>query len=315
MSKPCVQRLMLVVFLGISAVVTRAREQAPGQEELLVVGYLPEYRIKSFEPQRTGPLTDIVLFSVEPREDGSLDTSRLSPWIGDPLRALQSQTQVRWHLCVGGGGRSQGFSTMAAKESTRRRFISEVLKLCKTHRLTGIDLDWEHPETPEDIEAHGQLLKDLRDRAQPSELSLSMAVAAWQTLSPLAKASVDRVHLMAYNAGGPHATYERAISDIDRLVRQGVPAEKICLGIPFYGREIEGERRTMTYGEIVERHAPSPLTNEIGGYFFNGRSMVSRKVRLARDRHLGGIMIWEIGQDSRDASRSLLRAVGDELSR
>ena len=49
--------------------------------------------------------------------------------------------------------------------------------------------------------------------------------------------AIDVVHLMAYDAQGKHSTLEFAKSDIDRLVKKGVPLEKICLGVPFYGTQ------------------------------------------------------------------------------
>ncbi len=284
-----------------------------GEPEFLVVGYLPEYRIKAFDTERTGSLTDIVLFSVEPRADGTLDTSRLTPWLGERLRNLQSRASVRWQICVGGGGRSEHFAAMASRDVTRRKFVAQIVDFCRQHNLSGVDLDWEHPATPEEVKAHGRLLVELRAHAHQHGLTLSIAVAAWQTLSHQAIQAVDRVHLMAYNAGGPHATYERAVDDIERLVRQGIPAEKICLGIPFYGRQLAGERKTMTYAQIVEDHAPGPQVNQVDGYYFNGRHMVSRKLRLAQNRRLQGVMIWEIGQDSSDSVRSLLGLIGAEL--
>ena len=40
-------------------------------------------------------------------------------------------------------------------------------------------------------------------------------------------------------------------------------------------------------------------TDEVGGYYYNGRATIGAKVRLARQLGLGGVMIWEVGQDCR----------------
>ena len=40
-------------------------------------------------------------------------------------------------------------------------------------------------------------------------------------------------------------------------------------------------------------------TDEAGGYYFNGPDLIMRKTRLARELGLGGVMIWEVGQDCR----------------
>jgi hypothetical protein len=54
--------------------------------------------------------------------------------------------------------------------------------------------------------------------------------------------------------------------------------------------------------------------DEVAGYFFNGPDTIRRKVRMARAAGLGGVMIWEVGQDFHPADeRSLLRAIADEV--
>ena len=35
------------------------------------------------------------------------------------------------------------------------------------------------------------------------------------------------------------------------------------------------------------------------GYFFNSPALITRKTRLAAELGLGGVMIWEVGQDCR----------------
>jgi GH18 family chitinase len=115
---------------------------------------------------------------------------------------------------------------------------------------------------------------------------------------------------MAYDNGGRHSTLELAFDSADKLLRQGVPSRKICLGIPFYGRPSEGKfGDATTYAEIAGQHKLKPIDDEAAGLYFNGPETVARKVRLARRLKLGGVMIWEIGQDTTDAERSLLRAI------
>ena len=52
----------------------------------------------------------------------------------------------------------------------------------------------------------------------------------------------------------------------------------------------------------MQAHAPalaSGVADTAGGYYFNGRQTIAEKVRLARRLGLGGVMIWEVGQDCR----------------
>ena len=52
--------------------------------------------------------------------------------------------------------------------------------------------------------------------------------------------------------------------------------------------------------------------DEIAGYYFNSPQTVSKKTRLAIDKDLAGVMIWELGQDTQD-DVSLLRAIHEAL--
>jgi GH18 family chitinase len=113
---------------------------------------------------------------------------------------------------------------------------------------------------------------------------------------------------MAYDAEGRHSTYEFAESDVGRLVNQGVPAAKICLGIPLYGRGVNDRSRELGYSQIMARFKPGAEVDEMDGLYFNGISTVERKTRLALSTKLAGVMAWEIGQDA-DGDSSLLRAI------
>jgi GH18 family chitinase len=113
---------------------------------------------------------------------------------------------------------------------------------------------------------------------------------------------------MAYDHEGRHSTFENARADVDALVGQGVPRSKICLGVPFYGREIAKPDAAMAYADIVRQYRPGPEVDEAGGIYFNGAGTIQRKARYAMENHLGGLMIWELGQDTNDDT-SLLRAI------
>ena len=106
------------------------------------------------------------------------------------------------------------------------------------------------------------------------------------------------MHAMSYDQRGKHSTWEYA----EKVAAQGIaklPAAQLTLGLPFYGRHMaSGEWKT--YEDLVQEHAPlSPSANEAGGYFFNGPELIARKTAHARELGMGGVMIWEVGQDCR----------------
>ena len=296
--------LTLGVFACVASEVVRG-DDAPA--EFRVVGYLPDYRIDAIDPAVASKLTDLVVFSIETTERGELNRGR---WNADTIRKVQGMKEkfgVRLLISVGGWGRSEGFPALAASPEARKAFAAELVRFCKENHFDGVDLDWEHPKGSRQEADFGTLLSTLKTALAPEKLSLSIAAAGWQRLTPEAVKTVDFVHLMAYDDSGRHSTYDFAVKDVERLKRQGVPAVKIMLGLPFYGRGV-ANRRESTYGQIFAEHHPAPDVDEVGGVYFNGPAMIERKTRFSRQNHLGGVMIWEIGQDV-PGEASLLEAI------
>jgi GH18 family chitinase len=118
---------------------------------------------------------------------------------------------------------------------------------------------------------------------------------------------------MTYDTKGRHATPAFAESEVRRLIERKIPAAKICLGLPFYGRGVDNGGKTLTYAQIVEKYRPRANVDEVDGIYFNGIQTIQRKTRYAREHKLAGVMIWEIGQDTR-GDQSLLQAIHRPLS-
>jgi GH18 family chitinase len=308
---------MVVLGLVLWAAAVRADEGVPGKPDrpapakFRVVGYLPEYRVAALDPAVGKYLTDVVFFSAEPDPSGTLDRHRLKPEAVKVLQGMKDRHGVALLLCVGGWERSRGFAPIAASARARQRFIREVMDFCRANRFDGVDLDWEHPGNEAERRDYATLLAELKRAFEPHGLRLTVAVAGWQVGSAEPFRTVDALHLMAYDADGRHSTYEFAEAQVTRLTRIGIPPAKICLGIPFYGRSVKKPAASRTYAEIVERFRPAPDVDEVDGLYFNNVATVQRKARLARERKLGGVMIWELGQDTND-ERSLLRAIQRE---
>lgn len=273
-----------------------------------VVGYLPDYRLDSFDPAQARYLTDLVYFSVEPKSTGELGAGLPSEDTLKKLRSIKEKHNVRLHLCVGGWGRSKGFIPLAASESARKRFAAALVEFCTKNGFDGVDLDWEHPENEAQQNDYGRLLSETKQAFQPVKLSLSIAMAGWQQIPAEGFAAVDRVHLMAYDADGRHSTPEFAEGEVARVIKKGAPEGKICLGIPLYGRSVKDRSKSIPYSELVRKHQPPGEVDEIDGVYFNGLKTTEQKTRFAMSKKLAGVMIWEVGQDA-SGEQSLLRAI------
>ena len=301
------------IATGILGLVLITPAVVLGQAKPLRVGaYLPGYRMADFKPEDAKGVTDLILFSAVPRADGTIDLSSLAHAPLPKFKEWKTQENGRLILALGGWGHSEGFAPLAASEKSRQKFAEDVLETCRELDLDGIDIDWEHPKN--DIEAANYLimLLDLQKALKPKKLTMSITVAGWQPINIQTHKSVDYIQLMAYDHDGKHSTYDSVTDEVDKLIKNGVPKEKIILGLPFYGRGITDRKKTLLYSEIIAKHHLKPDVDEIDGVYFNGPATIRRKTQFAKEKGLAGVMIWEIGQDARGED-SLLREVVDEI--
>ena len=274
--------------------------------DFLVIGYLPEYRQLNAEWGKC--LTDLVYFSIRPMPDGGLDTSALNTETLRMLRGMRTTYGTRIHISVGGWNRSDNFSPMATRPQSRKKFVRNLLSFCLENDLDGVDFDWEFPENEGELQAYADLLAEVKAAFRPRGLIISIALAPVDSIDLKPYAAVDRIHIMSYDRGSKHATLEQAQQDAESFLSAGAPGEKLILGMPFYGRAMTAPYKDHTYAEIVELYHPSGTIDEIENVYFNGIGTVQRKTCLAKKMGLGGVMIWELGQDTAD-NTSLLRAI------
>ena len=272
----------------------------------LVSGYLPDYR--ELNPQWGNCLTDIIYFSAQPKPDGGLDTSLLSESTLQALRAMKDKYGTRIFISVGGWERSQGFAPMVADPQARKKFENDLLTFSLAHALDGVDFDWEFPENDAQYQGYAALLQEIKAAFQPHGMLISMALSSDADLKRSVYQYADRIHVMSYDHPGLHSTYDQAVLDMNYFVAGGFAKGKLFLGVPFYGREIANNDNEFTYAELMQQYHPTPDQDQVHGIYFNGIDTIQKKTCYALDNGFGGIMIWELGQDSAD-NTSLLRTV------
>ena len=214
-------------------------------QDFEVSGYLPHYRAQVMDVLPYECLTDLIFFSVAPKVDGSIDSSDTKPATLKKLRALTKPKGVKLHLCVGGWKKSKGFSKMTANLSTRKTFVRNLTAFLETHQLDGADLNWEHPKSKSEIESFQKLILELKAAFRPHDFQLTITVADWgQNLNHETVPFVDRIQVMAYDQGTPHASYEKAVKAMGHWRNLGVPSSQLIMGLPLYGRNKEGVARS-----------------------------------------------------------------------
>jgi len=283
------------------------------KRDFLYVGYLPEYRVASLNPSSFKSLTDVIYFSIEPNSDGTLSTAQWSPETIQTLNAIKTPHPLRHLIALGGWERSAGFAPMAQSATARARFIANLTQFCVANKLDGIDYDWEHPKNADEEKAYATLIVETKRAFAPLGLLVSLTVATWQNMPTEGFQAADRVQAMAYDNDGKHSTFTQAKQALDTLAGKGAPKERLVLGVPFYGRKIANGDAT-TYSDIVAKYHPTPEVDEVDGIYFNGIDTIQAKTRYALDRGYGGVMCWELGQDTADKS-SLGQAIRDAVAK
>lgn len=281
-----------------------ARSAQNATAPFLCVGYLPWYRTAGFSADRMRGVTDLIFFGTKPTDDGRFDDQSVDKATLELLRGLKQATGCRLMLCVGGGERSQGFLPLATDTARRQAFVQTLCDYCRQHGFDGVDYDWEHPEGERQLAAYADLLAETKS-SLGREWLVTIAQSPWRDYGRQVYDTVDRIHVMSYNHKFPQARLQASRDDVKRLLDWGCPRGKLLLGLPFYGRNQRGQSRT--YADLARGGAAT--ADLVEGYALNSRATVRAKTRFALETGLAGVMVWELGQDTRDPETSLLEAV------
>jgi chitinase len=278
------------------------------------------------------------------------------------LKNINPNLQVL--ISVGGWSWSGNFSDAVLTENSREIFANSAIEFMLNHKLDGIDLDWEYPgqvgagnvhriEDKENFTAILQVLRNKLDSLQTTEKKFLLTIATAANQSYLDHTNMNEAHkyldfinIMTYdfytgssNKTGHHANLAISNSDtninkqsamqaVEQHINAGIPANKLVLGVPFYGRwwkgvnpinnglyqQSTGETGSLRYAEIViemtqesgyttfwDESAKTPyIWNEQEKLFltFENEKSLEFKIKYVQETNLGGIMFWQYNGDN-----------------
>ncbi|WMJ22728.1 glycosyl hydrolase family 18 protein [Paludicola sp. MB14-C6] len=207
------------------------------------------------------------------------------------------------------------------------KFTASIMEVVKQYGFDGVDMDWEHPRfgTPAQTQ-YEKLLLSLNKELKKDNLLLSTAVLCGvdingmeyvdaKSQSDIVINTVDYMNVMAYDGGDAekHSPYDFAINCGNYWkTTRNFPANKIILGVPFYGRPSWAGYETLLE---ANPHADESDISEIWGMqaHYNGVATMKKKATWAKE-NVGGIMIWELSADTKDKTKSLQTAIGDVMN-
>lgn len=302
------------------------------------------------------------------------------------LQALKlAHPHLKTLIAVGGWTLSDGFSEAASTAQKRATFAASCVSFIRAYGFDGVDLDWEYPVSggpaggvPADKPNFTLLLAEIRSQLDAAGVqdgrSYLLTIATPAGPSTMANIELDQVHnhvdfinVMTYDF---HGTWESttnfnaplyptaadpsgglssplsADAAIQAYLGQGVPADKLVLGVPFYGRGWQGvssqnnglyrsssgaapgtwEAGSFDYKDIAANYLGSYtrywhseaqvpwLYNASTGIFitYDDPQSLDIKSQYVIDGGLRGVMFWELSNDTSDSA--LLTAIYDKLS-
>jgi len=285
-------------------------------------------------------------------------------------------------LSIGGWSGSEFFSDVAESDSARKRLSASCVAMVQKYSLDGLDIDWEYPVTggkPTDHKRASdkdnfvfllkQIRADLDAVSRARNLLLTIASTCYRNhLNDLSvkemSGVLDWFNLMCYDmndiepkltshgsalfswathkANTDAAKYANCDAAVRWYVAQGVPTEKIILGVPFYGqiwagvpnkndalyqhyRTRPGDDGTLSFREIEESYLPTYSRHwddqaKVPWLYkketklmisYEDPESIAAKARYVIQQDLGGIMFWDLGQD--DSRSTLLGAIYRQL--
>ncbi|XP_037072206.1 chitotriosidase-1-like [Pollicipes pollicipes] len=274
--------------------------------------------------------------------------------------------QLKTLLAIGGWNEgSEKYSEMTASPEHRKIFVASCVEFLRKYGFDGLDLDWEYPAQrggkATDRDNFGHLVRELSDALVPQDLLLTAAVGqsratidgAYNMLQ-LAE-YLDIINVMAYDYHGTWDPFTGHVAPlygssqdikhgggyedlnvnftIHYYMQGGVPASKLAMGLPTYGRGflLDDPTRHGLYAPARQPMPACPYTRDAGFcgfaeicqmlgeggwtsvtdaeqqslYMYKGDVWVGyddlvsikRKVDLIRSLGLGGGMVWSLETD------------------
>lgn len=275
------------------------------------------------------------------------------------FKLKKANRSLKTLLSIGGWTWSTNFPSAASTATNRANFAKSAVTLMKDWGFDGIDIDWEYPADATQAANMILLLQAVRTElnsyssqyAGGYHFLLTIAAPAGPTnynklqLNQLGQ-TLDYINLMAYDYAGswdttsghqanlysnpsnPAATKFTTDKAVTDYIAAGVPASKIILGMPIYGRSFEStsgigqsysgvgtgtwEAGVWDYKNLPMAGATEVYDSVSGAtYSYNSGTkelisydtadMVSKKVAYLKGKGLGGSMFWEISADRTDA--------------
>lgn len=219
-----------------------------------------------------------------------------------------------------GGAYADGFCRASRTTESRRLFAQSLVAIIDEFDLDGVDIDWEFPG--ESILGTTcckhcksdfiQLLEELRALLKSKYLTVAVGSNRYNGIDVKRLGTiVDYVFVMTYDLGITHSNVFLTKIFVTMWKIFGIPKHKLCIGVPFYGKNVKNLDDTKNYCELSNgriSHYLGQSFSEYNGekYSFDTDIDVEKKAQWALKNDFGGVFCWEI---TGDESNRMLNAM------
>jgi chitinase len=321
-----------------------------------MMGFYAEYQRDLMPPEEIewSALTHLAVARVVPKPAGDLDQTfdydeTHGPALAKDLAARARANGVVPILMVGGAGTHDDFAVAAT--NNRTKLVTNLVRAMKDLGFAGLELDWE-PIADGDQKPLAALVADLK-RAEPSillTLSVAWVSTTFPDVAPFYKQlapRLDQINVMTYGMAGAwdgwktwhssaldgagESTPSSVAVNVRSYLAAGVPAEKLGIGVGFYGQcwsggvdgphqrigaaTIVAEDNDMSYAKIqsqyfqqsaysFDRDAQAPYLvfaaprgpKQCTYVSYEDAQSIAAKGAYAQSHGLGGAIVWTINQ-------------------
>lgn len=339
------RNLLVNIFFCLFALISAVENGwaiCPAQPR--IVGYLPMWAMPSYTPDWKS-LTHLCLAFGGVQTDGTVDIKavRAKRYIIDEAH----KHGVKVLLSIGGAG-AGSFSPVILNKEKRDILVKNLREAVDELDLDGVDVDYEEWDgghggaSKLDLErrvALERFYRELRVVLGSKKLIAAAVTASWDNgrfgtyncFNNTMHQYLDFVSLMIYDHTGPwsgtftgpHSDWTFFINAIHHwLNNRKLPKEKLVAGVPFYGYKFSSKNyaddaQAIPYKKILEMYPKqnAHLKDSIGLLYYDGMPAIKRKAEYVKEQKLGGVMFWEMTQDTQETDKSLLNQIYEVLKR
>lgn len=230
-----------------------------------VVGYLGSDNFNRIDELELDKLTYLNLAFGNPDNEGNLvfsDNADIKPVVKKGHDA-----KLKVYISLAGGGKPDTIiwkSVLLSKN--RSSFIKKILNFVEENNLDGVDVDIEGNLLPTIGKSYNPFVIELREALHAKGKGITTALGAidlHKAISQKALESYDFINVMVYDKtgvwrpgeAGPHSPYSYAEEAIKFWTgERKIPADRIILGVPFYGFDFTPPARYISFEEIIEEN-------------------------------------------------------------